>query len=265
MEYEELLQCVKLESGTKTVKLARKGNKCVLSEISDIDYQKLALDEWIRQHEHFNDGDYNQSVIEILEKNNEIDSSPKKTFMTANNNFWKDSRILTEEILTSYGGYEAGDEKLWGKIYDEDNILRYWGQIRNNMANGYGKLLFPTGVPEYEGTFKDNFINGRGLFYCAAGNLIYQGEFKDGVKKGSGVEYYHTGSKMYEGNWLTDQWHGQGVWYDILGDIIFKGQFELGKPRKLDNAGKYGDNFPQKVEAERTRLKNYKAKHGSFF
>lgn len=267
MEYEELEQCVKLESGTKSVKLLKKGNKCTLAEISDIDYLKLALDEWVRQHEHFNDEDYKEVVINILEKDNEmnIDTSPKKTFMTPNNNFWADSRILTEEILTSYGGKENGEEANWGKIYDEDNILKYWGQIRSNMANGYGKLLFPTGVPEYEGTFKDNFINGRGLFYCAAGNLIYQGEFKDGVKKGHGVEYYHTGNKMYEGHWLTDQWHGQGVWYDILGDVIFKGQFELGKPRRLDNAGKYGDNFPKKQEVERIRLKNYKTPGGTLY
>ena len=150
-------------------------------------------------------------------------------------------------------------------LYDEDNILRYWGQVRNNMANGYGKLLFPTGVPEYEGAFKDNFIHGRGLFYSPAGTLIYQGEFKDGIKKGHGVEYYHTGNKMYEGNWLTDHWYGQGVWYDILGDVIFKGQFEFGKPKKSESAKKTVDSYSRKLKVERIKLKNYKLQDESVY
>jgi hypothetical protein len=76
---------------------------------------------------------------------------PDTTLISPNKDFWRDSRVIMEDILSAYGSSQDSWDSNWGKIYDEDDVLKYWGQIRDNKANGYGKLLFATGVPEFEG------------------------------------------------------------------------------------------------------------------
>ena len=57
----------------------------------------------------------------------------------------------------------------------------YYGQLTNNLRNGYGKMTYADGSV-YEGEWKDNKRNGRGIMTYPDGK-VEEGEWKDDVKK----------------------------------------------------------------------------------
>lgn len=97
--------------------------------------------------------------------------------------------------------------------------IKYAGDIKKWIPNGFGVMWFPSGS-RYEGCFKDGkahggeFIDGKftediGIYYYAEGE-IYAGCFRKGLRHGYGVMKYNDNSK-YEGYWFDDFEHGKGI------------------------------------------------------
>lgn len=120
----------------------------------------------------------------------------------------------------------------YDEFYDELGRLHFKGQVKNDLANGFGTLYFvESGNIEYTGQFKDNLLDGNGTLFDQLGNKIYYGDFVTGVRSGIGVEYYaSSGQKFYEGQWKNDMWNGWGKVWNLLGEVEYEGKVLDNKP-----------------------------------
>jgi hypothetical protein len=117
--------------------------------------------------------------------------------------------------------------------------VKYEGEFRNNVYNGYGILSWPpfeeNGVKyvgrRFEGDFKDGQRHGKGIFmvgngdyysgmfeknlYHGAGTLVscelgkFEGDWSCGKPSGRMRIEYHNGN-VYEGEMLIGYYHGKG-------------------------------------------------------
>ena len=108
------------------------------------------------------------------------------------------------------------------KKYNKNRILKYDGEIKNGLKNGYGKYYWEDGN-KYEGEWKDNVLHGIGTYYWKSG-AKYEGGLIKGEKNGKGIYYLKNGHKLYEGEWEKDIKHGNGKLYDN-GNIEYEGEF----------------------------------------
>jgi hypothetical protein len=86
---------------------------------------------------------------------------------------------------------------------------KYYGEIKENMRNGYGAMTYHNGR-YYEGEWKQDFRHGRGYEHYLNKN-IYEGEFAQGKAHGKGV-YKWSNGEIYDGEWKEGLKHGDGVW-----------------------------------------------------
>ena len=140
----------------------------------------------------------------------------------------------------------------YGQFHDEDGILTYEGEIKDNIMHGNGKLFYSNGNIEYEGQFNYGYLTGNGIYYYKNGNKRWKGIFKELVVFGSealqifrssysyadrfgriikGKAYRENGILEYEGqfNYLGIP-EGYGKKYDDHGVLEFIGNFKDGKP-----------------------------------
>ena len=126
----------------------------------------------------------------------------------------------------------------------------YYGEIRDNMANGFGKSKNNKGesyignfinnkkngqgtwmrtgwggtIETYSGQWKDNERHGQGKYSHDDGS--YSGGWKDGEQHGMGKENYgpskYDNGGQYVGEWVNGSWKGFGVWTDE-NDTSYKG------------------------------------------
>ncbi len=112
----------------------------------------------------------------------------------------------------------------YGKLYTDDQILLYEGNLLNGKPFGEGTVYYPDGKKYKEGTF-----DVKGL-----------------VK---GKEYYSNGNIRFEGTYEINHGYGpnypiSGKCYNESGELIFEGKLHitksgLGWPNVLEPEG-YG-------------------------
>lgn len=121
--------------------------------------------------------------------------------------------------LTGYGSYlwdtgdrysgefHAGDRTGFGVYYyaRTDNIrtLRYEGEFRNDMKEGYGSVIWRT--------------EGR-----------YTGQMEQDHPSGFGIRYFADG-RRYEGQLANSQAEGYGAYWDEDGRLLSQAQFAAGE------------------------------------
>ncbi len=115
------------------------------------------------------------------------------------------------------------------------NQMHYVGQVRNNMANGYGIALLDTGS-RYEGEWKDNQRHGEGTFYWPDGEY-YIGSYVNAKRSGYGTYYWPNGEK-YVGYWQDDKRNGEGEFFAKDGNLLTSGIWENDKLVETDKAEK---------------------------
>ncbi len=115
------------------------------------------------------------------------------------------------------------------------NQMHYVGQVRNNMANGYGFALLDTGS-RYEGEWKDNQRHGEGTFYWPDGEY-YMGSYVNAKRSGYGTYYWPNGEK-YVGYWQDDKRNGEGEFFATDGKLLTSGIWENDKLVETDKAEK---------------------------
>lgn len=98
--------------------------------------------------------------------------------------------------------------------------MHYVGQVKNDMANGFGVALLNTGS-RYQGEWHNNQRHGEGSFYWADGEY-YIGNYANDKRNGLGTYYWPNGEK-YVGQWKDDKRNGAGTFYGKDGAIVTEG------------------------------------------
>jgi antitoxin component YwqK of YwqJK toxin-antitoxin module len=107
------------------------------------------------------------------------------------------------------------------KLYDENGVLIYEGQVTDGIRNGSGKA-YEDGVLQYDGRFTDGIYDGFGTLY-EDGQIRYSGQYDKGKRNGNGKEY-QNGELIYDGQFQSDLYEGHGKQYKD-GALIYDGQF----------------------------------------
>ena len=108
------------------------------------------------------------------------------------------------------GNFKNDIQDGYGREENQEDNTVYEGEFKDGVKCGKGKLTYNDGTV-YEGEFSDNVIHGKGVMKFANGRE-YEGEFKEGTMNGKGVFKWEDGCK-YVGEYLNGQKHGHGVFY----------------------------------------------------
>ncbi|QUH22112.1 flagellin N-terminal helical domain-containing protein [Alkaliphilus sp. B6464] len=115
----------------------------------------------------------------------------------------------------------------WHKLYNEDGIKIYEGNIKNGKFDGFGKWYNDTGELIYEGNFKKGNYDKYGKVYNPnTGRLAYEGDFKDNQFDKYGTLYYENGKIKYQGSFKDGKYDGYGTLYNEQGEIEYQGSFK---------------------------------------
>ena len=121
--------------------------------------------------------------------------SKKQSNYTYNGNIQNPSNLLTDT----------------GKIQREilfENGIKYFGQLIENIRDGYGIQEWPDGT-KYEGNWKNDKAHGLGILWHNNGDK-YEGNFVEEKANGKG-KYIHSNGVVYDGEWVNDIQHGKGI------------------------------------------------------
>ena len=248
---EIYLKCIKKKEERPTMKEIKK---------SLLDYCKNSNDEQLKK---IGEKNLNNQNVNIARKNLVSMSAFKELPLLLN----KFSQIFNKKCFPSnslnVGKYTFGLGTpcemeylgIWKDgLIDEFGIftfknigIKYIGQHKNGIFNGYGKIIGLKGSKadgvevgglfknftlegygnlkfkgfSHEGIYKDGMQNGIGIFYDPEGRK-YEGEFKDGQFDGIGkfVDFL----QMYEGDFKENERSGYGI-FSFCDNSFYEGQF----------------------------------------
>ncbi len=155
-----------------------------------------------------------------------------------------------KKTIPMYSGrLEKGTLQGEGKLYDDEGVLSYEGQLKDGERNGSGKE-YRDGIMVYDGQFVSNLYSGNGKQYIdgqlayegqfsnglfsgygkryAGNRLVYDGQYEEGKRSGSGTAYA-AGKLLYEGQFMDDLYEGRGKLYQD-GKLRYDGSFHAGVP-----------------------------------
>lgn len=110
------------------------------------------------------------------------------------------------------GDFHKGQGDGHVYILDGDK-LRYDGEWKKGMLNGYGEMYAEDGSFTYSGDFKKDEFSGHGT-KLYSDSTMYVGDFKNGEYCGKGVLYAGDGSEVYRGRWKEGLYNGKGTLSD---------------------------------------------------
>lgn len=114
----------------------------------------------------------------------------------------------------------------FGRLLSADGSF-YEGQFFNGVAHTSQGLYIYTDGSYYFGEIRNNKAEGKGTFaFKLRGELTYEGEWIDDMPHGKGVETLIDGSH-YEGEYSCGVKQGKGIFVWPNGDR-YKGDFEGG-------------------------------------
>lgn len=114
-----------------------------------------------------------------------------------------------------------------GNTYTTD-VLKYEGQMVNNIPNGQGVITFNWG-DTYAGNVVNVLPSGEGIMRYVDGS-VYSGQWKNGLPDGQGRMTTADGN-WYEGGWKNGNRNGQGTL--LVDGIQQTGLFENDQPKKV--------------------------------
>lgn len=125
-------------------------------------------------------------------------------------------------------------------MYEDDEvIMEYLGEFKNNLREGIGQCSFSNGNM-YLGIFKEDLMDGIGHMKYSSGDE-YIGQWKNGKKHGKGIFTWSDGV-IYNGDFNNGKMEGIGICYDNSGNIIYDGEWKNnlihGKGTYIWNEGK---------------------------
>jgi hypothetical protein len=136
--------------------------------------------------------------------------------------------VADDKDLRYEGEMKNGKKHGEGKLFYLDNLW-YEGDFVEDTLSGKGKLYkLSGGMLKYEGQMKDNIMNGQGVFYFDNGKIMYEGQWSEGMYDGFGI-LYSTSGNLYDGQFSKGIYDGEGRRFDpVTGMIIEEGIFNNG-------------------------------------
>ena len=119
----------------------------------------------------------------------------------------------------------TAEEPYWSEEGDQENDIRYEGDLDEEGPSGVGKMFYPNG-DTYEGDVLGGMENGKGKYNFADGSH-YVGDFVDSEFSGDGILTYPDGT-IYKGEFENGEFHGFGTYTDSDGEI-FEGDWIEGE------------------------------------
>ncbi|MGD1841844.1 MAG: MORN repeat-containing protein [Thermonemataceae bacterium] len=130
--------------------------------------------------------------------------------------------VLTNLELKSKLMEVGNSYKVLDFYNEEHKNVRYYGEVKNGQANGFGVGIFKSGGI-YEGNWRNNIRHGKGK-YTWENEDVYEGEYTNGKREGYGT-YIFANQVKYEGEWKNDLRHGKGKMYSQEGKILLNGNW----------------------------------------
>lgn len=101
-----------------------------------------------------------------------------------------DSRIDCVVDNFKYTGYI--------KQYNDNETIKYEGNVVDHLYDGYGILYYPSGNVKYIGEWLNHRNHGYGITYyddpSNSDKIMYKGEFKNHMRHGKGIRYTQDGT-----------------------------------------------------------------------
>ena len=192
-------------------------------------------------------------IVDLMKKKAE----KKQNFASKEEVFLLEKQELNEEdifncnknkiyVLSNGDKYigKIENNELHGRSYyimydNEDIIMEYKGDFKNNLRDGIGQCTFDNGNI-YTGEFHEDLMNGLGeMIYSNEDKYI--GQWKNNKKHGVGVFTWADGSR-YNGEFVGGKMEGYGLCFDCHGNLIYEGEWKNnlihGKGTYIWNEGK---------------------------
>lgn len=138
-------------------------------------------------------------------------------------------QILDEQNRVRYEGeVSAGACTGLGKVYDETGQLVYDGPLVDGVYEGEDAKVYSDGILIYEGAMASNLYEGEGRRTDPGTGVVSVGQFVAGVFEGEGQQFYDDGTLMRSGTFVRELLNGEGQEYDQDGSLLRTGTFRDG-------------------------------------
>lgn len=138
-------------------------------------------------------------------------------------------QVLDDEDRVRYvGEVELGAYTGRGKVFNEAGELLYDGPLVDGVYEGPDAKVYQSGVLVYTGEMAGNLYEGQGRRINPATGIVSEGQFSRGLLEGQGQEFYADGTLLREGAFSRDLLEGEGYEYSADSVLLREGTFSAG-------------------------------------
>lgn len=138
-------------------------------------------------------------------------------------------QVLDDENRVRYvGEVAAGAYTGRGKVFDEAGELLYDGPLADGVYEGSDAKVYQSGVLVYTGEMAGNLYEGQGRRITPATGIVSEGQFSRGLLEGQAQEFYADGTLLRDGIFSRDLLEGEGSEYSQEGILLREGTFSAG-------------------------------------
>lgn len=138
-------------------------------------------------------------------------------------------QVLDDENRVRYiGEVAAGSYTGQGKVFDASGELLYDGPLIDGVYEGAGAKVYQSGVLVYTGDMAGNCYEGQGRRIDPETGVVSEGQFSGGLLEGKAREFYADGTLLREGSFSRGLLEGEGSEYGPGGVLLREGAFSAG-------------------------------------
>ena len=138
-------------------------------------------------------------------------------------------QVLDDEDRVRYiGEVAAGAYTGRGKVFNKTGELLYDGPLVDGVYEGADAKVYQDGTLVYNGEMAANLYEGQGRRIDPVTGTVSEGQFSRGLLEGQGQEFHANGVLLREGTFSAGRLHGEGRAYTTDGNLLYEGQFWRG-------------------------------------
>lgn len=138
-------------------------------------------------------------------------------------------QVLDEENRVRYVGEVAsGAYTGRGKVFNEAGELLYDGPLIDGVYEGPDAKVYQSNAMVYTGEMAGNLYEGYGRRIDPDSGVISEGQFSRGLLEGPAQQFYADGTLLRDGIFSRDLLEGEGREYDPAGVLLREGVFSAG-------------------------------------
>lgn len=138
-------------------------------------------------------------------------------------------QVLDEEDRVRYvGEVAAGAYTGRGRVFNRAGELLYDGPLMDGVYEGPDAKVYQSSVLVYTGEMAGNLYEGYGRRIDPAAGIVSEGQFSRGLLEGQAQEFYADGTLLREGIFSRDLLEGEGREYSPEGVLLREGAFSSG-------------------------------------